>query len=75
MTQEKAILKHLLSGKELTSIQAIELFGVTRLSALIFNLRQKGYDIRQRRQTVNTRYGRHTSVAVYWLEDPKEVRE
>lgn len=73
MTQEKAILKHLLLGKELTSIQAIELFGATRLSALIFNLRQKGYDIRQRRQTVNTLYGRRTSVAVYWLEDPKEV--
>lgn len=41
-TQTKAILEHLLSGRELTSMQAIELYGATRLSGIIYHLRNKG---------------------------------
>lgn len=36
-TQTKAILEHLLSGRELTSMQAIELYGATRLSGIIYH--------------------------------------
>ena len=36
---------HLLKGKSLNQAQAARLFGAWRLSALIFNLRKKGFDI------------------------------
>jgi|TARA_R110002020_G_scaffold7117_5_gene30080 hypothetical protein len=36
---------HLLKGKTLNQAQAARLFGAWRLSALIFNLRKKGFDI------------------------------
>lgn len=69
-TQTKAILEHLLSGRELTSMQAIELYGATRLSGIIYHLRNKGYIINRRDKVVKTRYGRNTVIGVYWLEDP-----
>ena len=40
MTQKQAVLNHLLSGKELSSIEAISLYGATRLGAIIFNLKK-----------------------------------
>jgi hypothetical protein len=45
MTQKQQILKHLLSGKTLTPIQSLTKFNSLRLSAVIFELKRKGYKI------------------------------
>lgn len=39
------VLEHLKKYGCITSLEAIELYGATRLSAIIFNLRKRGYDI------------------------------
>lgn len=39
------VLTHLKSGKSITSWQAIKEYNATRLSAIIFNLRERGYNI------------------------------
>ena len=39
------VLRRLLSGKSLTSLQAIRWWGCTRLSGRINDLRKRGYDI------------------------------
>ena len=44
-TQDEKILDHLKSGKPITPIDALNLFGCFRLSARIFNLRQDGHNI------------------------------
>ena len=36
---------HLLKGKTLNQAQAARLFGAWRLSAIVFNLRKKGFEI------------------------------
>ena len=38
-------MMHLLKGRTLNQAQAAKLFGAWRLSAIIFNLRKKGFDI------------------------------
>ena len=38
-------MMHLLKGKTLNQAQAAKLFGAWRLSAIIFNLRKRGFDI------------------------------
>lgn len=43
-TKSNEVLRHLKNNKTITSMEAIELYGATRLSAIIFNLR-KHYDI------------------------------
>ena len=44
-TKAKLVTQHLIEKKEITSLDAIKLYAATRLSAIIFNLRQKGYAI------------------------------
>ena len=51
------VLKHLQTKKDITSMEAIELYGATRLSAIIFNLKKKGYNIICRREECVDRYG------------------
>ena len=44
-SKSQRILMHLLKGKTLNQAQAAKLFGAWRLSAIIFNLRKKGFEI------------------------------
>lgn len=69
-TQADIILKHLQS-ETITSFEAIERYGITRLAAVISQLRAKGYKIVARNKTVTTRYGK-TTVAVYELRDGED---
>ena len=46
MTQTATILDHLLSGKKLTPIDALNEFGCFRLAARIGELRERGHDIK-----------------------------
>ncbi len=45
MNQMKAVLDHLKTKGSITSMEAFELYGCTRLSDKILRLRDKGYDI------------------------------
>lgn len=54
-TQE--VLKHLQTKNQITSIDAISLYGATRLSAIIFKLRKRGYNIITKREEKIDRYG------------------
>jgi len=45
-SQNKRILKHLESGRGVTSLEALGMFGTLRLAARIADLRAKGYPIR-----------------------------
>jgi hypothetical protein len=45
VTKQSLIQKHLTKKKSITSWEAIMLYKATRLSAIIHNMRKKGYDI------------------------------
>lgn len=45
-SQKAAILKHLLTGKSLSQLEAAQLFDCFRLGARIFDLRDDGYLIK-----------------------------
>ena len=64
MSQTKEVLNHLINLGTITSIEAIKLYGATRLSAIIFELRKK-HDIETEMIEVTTRYGRKTKVGRY----------
>ncbi len=69
LSQEKLVLQHLEDYGSITSMEAIRLFGATRLSAIIYNLRHNaGYDIITDHEKVITRYGVKTTVARYKLQ-------
>tara|TARA_Y100000310_G_scaffold329677_1_gene399964 strand:- start:350 stop:568 length:219 start_codon:yes stop_codon:yes gene_type:complete len=45
-TQQDNVEKWLLRGKSITSLEALQLWGAFRLSAIIFNLRKEGHNIK-----------------------------
>ncbi len=67
MTQYNKVLKHL-QHKPITSMEAFEKYGITRLSAIIFNLRADGYDISSKTKKVKNRYGEVCHFSEYKLE-------
>ena len=50
------VLKYLQNNKEITSRQAIEFFGATRLSRIIYDLKGKGYNIITQKEECIDRY-------------------
>ena len=62
-----AILEHLRNFPYLTSKEAFEKYGVTRLAACIFDLREKGYDIDTVMVETTTRFGESCKYARYVL--------
>lgn len=61
------ILKYLKTFKNITSLEAINMFGETRLSARIYDLKKQGYRFKTERVRVMSRDG-WTYVARYTLE-------
>ena len=56
-----------------SSWEAIQLYGATRLSAIIFNLKKKGYNIISKRKSFIDRYGDKSQFAVYYLDVNKSI--
>lgn len=65
--QKVRVLQHLKSHGSLTSMEAFEQYGITRLAAVIFDLRELGHDIRTLDMEGQNRYGEATRYAKYVL--------
>ena len=74
MTQEEMVLQHLKDFGSITSWEAFTEYGVTRLSAIILELRKQNFFITTDYVVNKNRYGRLVSFGKYTLaENPKEV--
>ena len=68
MTQNEKVLRHLKEIGSITSWEAIREYGITRLSAKIYDLRKQGYDIDSERVTAKNRFGESCTFAKYFLK-------
>ena len=64
-------MNYLRDNGKITSLEAYNQLGATRLSAVIYALKRKGYKITSKNIIVTTRYGK-TNVCEYRLEDSYE---
>ena len=69
-TQKDAILWHLKNYGNITSWEAIKEYGATRLSDIIYKLKNEGYPIETHLVEIKTRFGRKTSIARYQYYKP-----
>lgn len=67
-THETRLLAYLKKNKKITQLEATEMLGNTRLSATVFNLRNKGYNIVTVPKKAKNRYGVNTNFGEYRLE-------
>lgn len=65
--QVEIVYNHLKNIGTITSMEAIKLYGITRLSDKIFILRKKGVNITTNMKKIDTMYGKE-KIAVYKLE-------
>lgn len=72
LTHEDRVLKHLNIFGSITTFEAFRTFGITRLSACIFNLKSKGYLFEDEWITKKNRYGDIISFKNYKLVGKKE---
>lgn len=68
LSQNKIILGHLQRHGSITSLEAFKKYEITRISARIYDLRKKGYDIQLLWETnpnTGTRYGRYVYLGAH----------
>ena len=69
MNKTIAVKDHLERIGEITSMEAINLFGETRLSSIIYNLRHNyDMDIKNKTNVMKDRFGRLITYDTYYLE-------
>lgn len=69
MTKTQAVLEWLQTNASISSMEAIQSFGATRLSAIIFNLKRKGYNIETVMCEGTDRFGNRMRFARYYLRN------
>ena len=72
MNQTERILRHLQTFGTITSLEAIQDYGILRLASRISDLRKEGLPIRREMVSGQNRYGENTSFARYSLESREE---
>ena len=75
MNKTTSVLDHMREHGSITQMEAIELFGATRLSAIVFNLRKKGCDIETVTMGMTDRYGHAVNYAKYVLHEKEDSQE
>ena len=75
MTKTQAVLDWLKTHASISSMEAIQSFGATRLSVIIFNLRRRGYDIETVTRGMTDMYGHAVNYACYVLKPGWEELE
>lgn len=68
-SQLTMVLDHLETEGSITSLEAIDLYGATRLADIIFRLRKMGYDIQTITCTGKTRFGATCTYAKYVMKE------
>ena len=66
-TQTANILEHMKNHRGISTMEAFNLYGITRLSARIWDLRHDGYMIAGVRKDGVNRYGKKVSYFEYQL--------
>lgn len=69
MSDKEAVLEHLREYGSITTLEAIEKLGCTRLSGRIYELRKEGYPIKSEIAKVPKRSGRMVYVTRYRMEE------
>ena len=67
-SQDKIVLWHMTKHKSITSMDAFSMYGITRLSAKIYNLRQDGHKIGMVWEESVNRYGVPVRFGKYFIE-------
>lgn len=67
MSQCEMVLNHLRTNGSITPLEAEKEYGIMRLGARIYDLKQQGHVIGVKMETESNRFGKPTTYARYFL--------
>ncbi|MBQ0113382.1 MAG: hypothetical protein KBT03_09655 [Bacteroidales bacterium] len=70
--QAERVMEYMRYNGSITSLEAINELGITRLSAVIFNIKEAGWDIRDKFIKVKNRFDEECRVKQYWCVGRKK---
>lgn len=65
--QQDMVLDYIKKTGSISSMEAFKYLGVTRLSAIIFNLRKEGHKVKSVTECSKNRYGSYVRYCRYFL--------
>ena len=69
-SQVSKVLAYMRDGHTITPLEALDLFGAMRLSAIIKDIEKIiGYPPQRKLVAVKNRFGKDVRVAMYWLDN------
>lgn len=68
MTQSERIIRHLRDYGSISSMEAVQEYGIMRLASRISDLKKTGIPIRREMIVGKNRYGESTSYARYFVD-------
>lgn len=74
MTQNEEVLRHLLDNGNITSLEAMNKYGIMRLGARVYDLKKQGYPIKTYLRVGKSRNGESMVYAEYRMERVEEAR-
>lgn len=74
MTQCEKIIRHLRDHGSISSLEAINEYGILRLASRISDLKRRGYHIVGETKTGRNRYNEKTSFKVYRLAEVENAQ-
>ena len=69
MTQVERVIRHMEDYGSITSLEAINEYGILRLASRITDIKRLGFSVKRVMETSKNRYGESVSYARYYLED------
>ena len=72
-TQKSAVLLHLQTEGKISSWEAIQQYGATRLSGIIYTLRKEGHQIVSEDTLTKNRFGNSVKYATYKFLKPETL--
>ena len=67
MTQRERVLEYMKDFGSISSMEAFKDLGVTRLSAVVFDLKKDGHPIQSKKEKVKNRYGETVYFSRYFI--------
>ena len=74
MTQNEVVLRLLLDNRSITSLEAMNKYGIMRLGARVYDLKKQGYPIKTFLRIGRSRNGESMVYAEYRMERVEEAR-
>lgn len=69
---QERVVNYINDNGSITSLDAFKDLGITRLSAVIFDLKHLGYLFETRTETMHNRYGEKVHFTRYFFEKEKQ---